>query len=429
MARDGEDRSGGGRAAIIGAGIVGVATALWLRREGWEVALVDPLGPAGGASFGNGGVLAACAMVPVTVPGLPMKAPRMLLDPESPLFLRWSYLPRLAPWLVKYLRQCAPERVAETAAAMAPLVGDTVAEHQALAGDTPAARWLVPCDYAYLYRDRAAFAADAFGWETRARHGATWDELDRDALNAWDPAFSEAVGFAARLGGHGRVTDPGAYVGALADHLTAMGGRVIRAEATDIATEGDRVTGLRLRAPDGVEETLEADAAVLCAGALSGPLARRMGVAAPLESERGYHVELWEPSAMPRNPVMVAAGKFVMTPMEGRLRLAGVVEFGGLKAPPSPAPFALLKRQALRVMPDLRWREATEWMGHRPAPADSIPLIGPAPKLKGAWMGFGHHHVGLTAGPVTGRLLAQMIAGRKPNIDLAPYAPSRFELT
>ena len=416
-----------GHVAIIGAGIVGVAAAVWLQREGWRVTLVDPAGPAGGASFGNGGVLAACACVPVTVPGLPAKAPRMLLDPESPLFLRWSYLPRLAPWLARYLRHCRPQETRRIAAALAPLLGDTLAEHQALAAGTGAERWVIPSDYLYLYRDRAAFEADAFGWGLRAEHGMTWDTLDADALRAADPAFSDEMGFAVRMGGHGRISDPGAYVTALADHVVAQGGAMVRATVEDIAEEDGAVSGLRLRGADGASETLPCDAALLTAGAWSGPLARRLGVRVPLESERGYHVELWEPSVMPRAPVMVAAGKFVATPMEGRLRLAGVVEFGGLDAPPSPAPFALLKRQALRAMPGLRWREATEWMGHRPAPADSIPVIGPAPGVRGAWMGFGHHHVGLTAGPATGKLLARLIAGRRPNIDLAPYSPARFQ--
>ena len=129
---------------------------------------------------------------------------------------------------------------------------------------------------------------------------------------------------------------------------------------------------------------------------------------------------------MPRSPVMVASGKFVITPMEGRLRLAGVVEFGGLDAPPSKAPFALLRRNIRKAMPSLTWSRETEWMGHRPAPADSIPLVGAVPGMPGAWMGFGHHHIGLTGGPKTGQLLAQMISGQTPNIDVTAYSPARF---
>ena len=123
---------------------------------------------------------------------------------------------------------------------------------------------------------------------------------------------------------------------------------------------------------------------------------------------------------------MVASGKFVATPMEGRLRLAGVVEFGGLDAPASTAPMELLKRNAASAFPGLTWKDTTEWMGHRPAPTDSIPIIGEVPGAKGAFLGFGHHHIGLTGGPKTGRLLAQMIAGRQPNVDVGVYSPARF---
>ena len=403
--------------AVVGAGIVGVSTAIWLRRAGHEVVLIDREGPAAGASRGNGGVLASCAVVPVTTPGLLRRAPRMLLDPRGPLFLRWGYLPRLAPWLRRYLAHANAYDAECAAAALTPLIGDSLEAHRALAEGTGAERRVVPSDYHFLYASRAGFEADRFAWGLRRAHGFRWEEVD-DA-RACDPALGG--GFAVRLGGHGRIDDPGAYVEALAAHLEATGGRLLRAEVEGLVAEGGRVTGVR--ASGG---TIACDAAVIATGAWSKGLAAAMGVDVPLESERGYHLELWEPSVMPRAPVMLSAAKVVATPMEGRLRLAGVVELGGLDAPPSRAPFALLRRAARAAMPGLAWAQETEWMGHRPAPADSIPVIGEAPGLRGAWMGFGHHHVGLTGGPATGRLLAGMISGATPNVDVAPYSPSRF---
>jgi D-amino-acid dehydrogenase len=411
----------GKHVAIVGAGIVGVSTALWLQRDGHRVTLIDKAGPAEGASFGNGGVLASCAVVPVTVPGLMAKAPRMLFDPNQPLFLRWSYLPRLMPWLMRYLSHANAADTRRIAEALFPIIGDSLADHQALAAGTGAERYIVPTDYLYLYKDRAGFEGDAFGWGIRRAHGFTWDELEGPEMRAYDPIFAPGLGFGVRMGDHGRISDPGQYVKTLAAHVEASGGRILIAEVTDVVREGGRVTGLRAGG-----ETLACDAVVIATGAWSGPLARKLGLAVPLESERGYHLELWEPSVTPRAPVMIAAGKFVATPMDGRLRLAGVVEFGGLQARPSAAPAALLKRGIEAAIPGLRWKEATEWMGHRPAPTDSIPLIGPVPGVTGAYMGFGHHHVGLTGGPKTGRLLAQIIGDRQPNIDLSPYSPARF---
>jgi D-amino-acid dehydrogenase len=407
--------------AVIGAGIVGVSTAIWLQREGHDVILIDRKGPAEGASFGNGGVLAAAAVVPVTVPGLLRRAPRMLLDPNQPLFMKWSYLPKLAPWLRSYLSHANAASARHRATALTPLIGDTLADHQALADGTGAERWVVPSDYLFLYPDRAAYDGDAFGWSVRKANGFRWDLLEAGDIRAYDPVWGPAVRFGVKLGNHGRISDPGAYVKALAAYAVAQGARLLIGEVTDIARDGGRVTGVRMGG-----EIVPCDAAVIATGVWSGPLARKLGIDVPLESERGYHLELWEPNVMPRSPVMVTAGKFVVTPMEGRLRLAGVVEYGGLDAAPSRAPFALLERNIRAAIPGLTWRHKTEWMGHRPAVADSIPLIGEAPGLRGAFLGFGHDHVGLTGGPKTGRILAQLISGRTPNLDLAPYAPGRF---
>jgi D-amino-acid dehydrogenase len=161
-------------------------------------------------------------------------------------------------------------------------------------------------------------------------------------------------------------------------------------------------------------------------GAWSGTLAKQLGISIPLEAERGYHVELWHPSTMPKTPLMVAAGKFVITPMKDRIRLAGIVEFGGLKTAASEAPFKLLMHNVRQFMPNLKWGEETRWMGHRPAPTDSIPVIGDVPGIKGVFMGFGHHHVGLTGGPKTGQLLAMLASDIQPNMDLSAYDMRRF---
>ncbi len=406
---------------IVGAGIVGVSTALHLQRDGHQLTLIDKAGPAEGASYGNGGVLASCSMVPVTGPGLIRKAPGMLFSPNQALFLKWRYLPRLLPWLARYLSHANAEDTRRIAAAVHGIVGDSLAEHQALARGTGAEKWIVPSDYLYIYNDRAHFQSDAFGWGIRKAHGFTWDELEGAVFHDYDPAFAPHLGFAVRLANHGRITDPGRYVKDLAAHVVAQGGRLITAAVEDIVRDGRRVTGVRAGG-----QTVPCDAVVIATGVWSGPLAKRLGLKVPLESERGYHVEFIEPSVMPRAPVMVASGKFVMTPMQGRLRAAGVVEFGGLKAGPSRAPLELLRRNVAAALPGLTFSDTREWMGHRPAPCDSIPVIGAVPGLDGAFTGFGHHHIGLTGGPKTGRLLAQMIGGRKPNIDVSPYSPARF---
>lgn len=408
--------------AIVGAGIVGVSAAIWALRDGHKVTLIDREGPATGTSFGNGGVLASCSMVPVTGPGLMAKAPRMALDRNQPLFLKWGYLPRLAPWLMRYMSHANEADTRRIGAAIGGIVGDSLAEHRALAEGTGAEHWIKPSNYSYLYKDRSVYASEALSWEIRRAQGIHIEEMTGPDFRAYDPIFGDEVGFAIRMSDHGRIKDPARYVQDLAAYAGTLGAKILKAKVRDIAQDAGRAIGVQL---DG--DMLAADRVIVASGIWSGPLAKGLGLSVPMESERGYHVELWNPSVMPRDPVMVASGKFVATPMEGRLRLAGVVEFGGLGAEPARAPLALLRKRAAQVMPGLTCEKETEWMGHRPAPADSIPVIGEVPWVKGAYLGFGHHHIGLTGGPKTGRLLAQIISGRTPNLDMSVYAPSRFK--
>ena len=395
--------------AIIGAGIVGVSTAIWLQRAGCHVTVIDREGPAAGASHGNAGVLAASSIVPIPVPGLVRKAPRMLLDPREPLFLRWSYLPRLLPFLAPYMRSRHDhERISD---ALSLLLHDTAEQHLALAKGTGAEAYLHPGDYVFGYA-RGAFAKDRAAWEARERRGHPFAVIED--VGGYDPALRGRFELLVRCPHHGRISDPGAYVKALTAHVEAQGGAFLRAEVEGVSDAG-------VRTADGL---VEADRTVVACGVRSKALVERLGIRVPMEAERGYHLEFVNPSVTPRAPVMVAAGKFVLTPMEGRLRAAGIVEFGGLDEQRSKAPFKLLRKQTMQVLPGLTFDHVDEWMGHRPSTADSLPLIGRVRDR--VWAGFGHQHVGLTAGPKTGRWLAQMIVGDAPNADLAPFAPGRF---
>lgn len=409
--------------AIVGAGIIGVSAAVQLQRDGHDVILIDRDGPGEGTSHGNGGVLASCSIVPVTGPGLWKKAPRMLLDPSQPLFMRWGYFPKLVPWLLKYMGHANAEDTRRIAAALMPIVGDSLTDHQQMAAGTGAERHLKASDYTFVYNNRAHFNEDAFGWGLRKQHGFKWDELEGQAFRDYDDVFAPEFGFGARLEGHGTITDPGQYVKDLAAHVEANGGRIIKASVEDFVRENGHITGLRASG-----ETIPCDEMILATGPWSKELAAKLGISVPLEAERGYHLELLEPSAMPKAPVMVAAAKCVVTPMEGRIRIAGIVEFGGMEAGASKGPLNLLRKNARRILPGVTWKDEVEWVGFRPAPADSIPVIGAVPGLKGAYTGFGHHHIGLTGGPKTGRLLAQMISGKTPNIDMSVYSPERYKI-
>ncbi|WP_147108974.1 FAD-binding oxidoreductase [Tateyamaria sp. syn59] len=405
---------------VIGAGIVGASTAIWLLRAGLRVTVIDRIGWGGATSHGNGGVLAAAAMVPVTVPGLTRKAPSMVFDPDAPLFLRWRYLPRLLPWLTKYLSFANDAATRRIASGLAPIVTDAIAQHRALAQGTAAATWLADSDYSYAYRSRADFDADAYAWDLRAQHGFVPVLREGEAARTYAPNLAEDITCIATLKDHGFVLDPGGYVQALGKEVETLGGAFLQASVHDF-----ELVGGTFRAVLTDKGPVAGDAAVLTTGVWSKPLMQRLGIKVPLETERGYHIIFKGARDGPDHPMMLAAGKFVATPMRDGVRCAGILEFGGLEAGPSKAPFDFLRRHTKAAFPNMTWEDEVEWQGHRPAPADSLPLIGEV-RASRIFTGFGHHHIGLTGGPKTGRLLAQLIGGAMPNLDLTPYAPARF---
>ncbi len=410
---------------VVGAGITGVSAAEWLRRDGHEVTLIDRVRPGDPAqtSYGNAGIVTRSGVVPSSVPGLIWKVPGMLLDRDSPLYLRWSYLPRLMPWLVQFLWNGRRAKVEEIARGLAPLVGDSVEQHLSLARGTPAERFIQRGFYTVLYRDRAAFEGDAFGFGLRRANGFEWDEWDREALREYDPELSEAYTFGAALRDHGFITSPARYVAALAEHFEREGGAFLQGEVADITQTGDGRGAVTL--VGGARR--ETDRVVLAAGVWSGKLAKRLGHHAAMESERGYHLMLTGVSHKPPMPYMVADAKLGVAPMEEGLRFAGTADFGGLDGPALTAPLESIRRRVRQIYPKLEWDGETTWMGQRPSTVDSLPLIGASPKAPAIHFAFGGQHLGLTMGPRVGRMTADLIAGRKPNIDIAAYRVDRFD--
>ncbi|USG61498.1 FAD-binding oxidoreductase [Sneathiella marina] len=407
--------------AVIGAGIVGVSSAEWLRRDGHNVTIIDRLPPGEGTSFGNGGVLARCGVVPVPTPGILGKAPKMLLDPEQPLFVRWSYLVKMLPWLRQYLSASKDEKVQEISDGLVPLLEDAVNEHLALAKGTEAEAFIHPGDYIFLYQDEAGFENDSYVWNLRRKQGFIGAPMDRSALIANDPALGERYHFGYKMQDHGHIADPGGYVKALARHFESQGGHMVQADVKALRSLGE---GTEVVLDGGAEKY---DRVVIAGGAWSAKLAESLGHNIPLETERGYHIHYLNPNVKPPCPYMVADSKFVATPMADGLRTAGIVEFGGLEAPPSKGPITLLEKGVRKLYPDFEFEEKREWLGHRPAPADSLPFLGPSSHHPSVYCAFGHHHVGLTAGPKTGRMIADMVSDRLPNIDIKPYRVDRFD--
>jgi len=406
-------------ALVIGAGITGVCTAEFLRRAGVAVTLVDRVEPGDPAqtSYGNAGLLARVAITPIADGAMLRKTPMMLLNPQSPLYLKWSYLPRLLPWLAPFIRNMAPARVAKIIEAIAPLTHDSVDQHLALATGTPAKAFIRTGDYAYYYRRKQDYLNDLPHNNLLRDNGFDVVLRDRAEMLKHDPEVSAAYAYAAAYPDHGWLTSPGKYVAALAAHFCAQGGQFRRGEVVDIQNGSVTLDG---------GDVLSADKIILAAGAWSGPLAKKLGQKPLLETERGYHLVLNGASYMPPHPFMVSDAKFVVTPMEGGIRCAGIVEFGGLTAPRSKAPLDLLKKRIRQVYPNLTWDSADEWMGFRPSTPDSLPHIGALRDAPNVIAAFGSQHIGITIGPRVGRMAADIALGKRSNLDLTPYSPERF---
>jgi D-amino-acid dehydrogenase len=413
------------RVGVIGAGMVGVCAASWLQRDGHSVFLVEAAEPGRGASFGNAGCFNGSSVTPMAMPGAIWNVPRWILDPLGPLSLRWSYLPTIAPWLIRFVRAGTTEKVRATARALRPLVGPTLEMLKPLVSAAGGEDLVHRLGHLYVYRSAESLEKDRLSWDLRRENGVEADEFDADELRQLEPALSRDYVRGVLVRENGHTSNPLALVERLVEHFVRSGGEIVRAQA-----RGFRLQGARLAAIETDTGDLPADAAVVCAGAYSKPLAAALGDKVPLETERGYHLMVRDPEAMPRIPTADADGKFVATPMEAGLRFAGTVELAGLVAPPDWRRADILLQQGRRMLPGLAAAHPAErisvWMGHRPSLPDSLPVIGRSRATPDVVYAFGHGHVGMTSAPMTGKIVADLVAGRPPSIDIAAFAASRF---
>jgi D-amino-acid dehydrogenase len=406
---------------VIGAGVIGVAIALRLQQEGKDVLLIDRECVAAQASRGNAGALAFSDILPLASPGILRKAPRWLLDPLGPLTIRPFYLPRIAPWLVRFWRASLSDRVRASTSAQAAMMDLSAIETPRMFADVGAGHMLHDDGVLHLYESEAELAASQPGWQARADHGIAFTHLHGPAAIAeLQPGLSPALVAATFVPGWKTVSDPLEVTEALARQFERQGGRIRRADSTALVPGTDGV-GVPLR--DG--PTLRARHVVVAAGAWSHHLARTLGDRLPLETERGYNTTLPVGAFDLKRQITFGGHGFVVTPLACGVRVGGAVEFAGLDAPPNFARAAALLAKAKRFMPGLRTEGGIEWMGFRPSLPDTLPVIGPAADDRVVYA-FGHGHLGLTQAAATARIVADLMAGRPAALDLAPFRPQRF---
>jgi len=409
------------RAIVVGAGIVGVCSAIELLRRGWNVTLVDRLSPGEGCSFGNAGILSAQSVVPMAMPGLESEAARMLFDRDSPLVVRLGSLPWTAGWLWKFRQAAKLPKVTASADAMKSLYSTTVELHEALSKQAGVPDLVRPTRYLYITRDPAKLDVEnGLAWRLRRERGSEIEVLDGEALYEAEPQLSRDYKRGVRLGPMGYTLNPFRLTQSYAAMFQREGGNVIRAEVRALRPAG-AVTGLETSAGQMAAETV-----VLAAGSWSLELARPLGLKFPLIAERGYHVTYTDPGFTLNHVLSEAERHFAVTSMEMGLRVAGTEELGLADDPPSWHRADVLERQAKAMFPNARLAEKTRWMGPRPGTPDSLPAIGPLPGFPNILIAAGHGHLGLTGGPNTGRIVAAIASGERLNMDLKPFSPDRF---
>jgi D-amino-acid dehydrogenase len=406
-------------ALVIGAGIVGTSCALFLQRDGWRVTLVDPLPPGAGTSSGNAGIISLGSVTPVATPGILREVPGLLLDPEGPLSLRWRHLPRLLPWLARFA--LASRRAEALADHLAPLLARADQAHDLVIQQCGLADLVRPGGWLKVARSEAALLeGTAFGRRMMDRAGIGYEVLDAPAVRRLEPALAPDLAAGLLLPRNRAVRHPRRYVEGIARAVIERGGRWLQTRVRRLAFAGGRVTAA---ATDGGD--VPTDLVVLAAGAFSKELAAQAGLRLPLEAERGYHVMLPHPEPTLSRPVYSVEHAFLLAPMEDGVRLTGGVELASPTAPPDYRRIRRLARRAIDILPGLEPRILSEWQGCRPSLPDSLPVLGQAPGRPNLLLAFGHQHVGLTLGPLTGRIVADLAAGRHPGLDLAPYRPDR----
>jgi len=411
-------------ATIIGAGIVGVSAAAFLQREGYDVTIVDRVPPGEGCSFGNAGGLAFAEIVPTVHTRMLMKIPRWLMDPLGPLTIRWSYLPKVMPWMMALGRNALPDRVKAITEARASLALRVVSDFEALLKAAGTADLINYQDTLRLYDNEPQYLAEAPEREAKKAHGFEMKRISGGEARELEPALGPSVHCGVFHGGWYFLANPGRAVKSIAAEVARNGGRIIADDVVSLVREGSRVSALQLKAGG----THRVDRLVICAGAYSHLLAKQLGERILLEAERGYHIVLPNSGVSLSRSLTYARTPGAATPMEMGLRLAGTDEFAGLDAEPNYRRADALWHNFKAILPGLREPdgEATRWMGRRPGTPDSLPVIGPSKTASNVWYGFGHGHMGLTWGPSTGRLIAELMTGAKSNIDLSPFRADRF---
>lgn len=407
---------------VIGAGIIGICSAIALQDEGFSVEVIDRGALETAASYGNCGLLAVGEVVPISKPGIIPKIPKWLMDPKGPLHVRPTALVSQFPWLMRFLMAGRRARVESISAALAPILHRAEEDYRKLFGRANMSDGLVQAENIMAMNSKSDFDNDHYTWSLRNKHGFKHEFLNAEEIRSLEPSLGGPISCGVLLKGWLQFSDPGTVLSRLQAYFISRGGHIRRGMVGTIRSEGGQAKSLVVEG----QEPISVKRLILAAGAWSGKLARNLGVRIPLAALQGYHHQLPRPGAKLNRPVLYTNGGFVLTPLSTGLRIGGTIEIAGDDPAPNFARADILAEKAKQILPGLDISGGKQWMGPRPFIPDSLPVIDRAPHHSNVYFAFGHGQVGQTLGATTGRLIAELVSGKKPVLELAPYRATRF---
>ena len=404
---------------IIGAGIQGISNALFLQKKGFEVTIFDredPGSPA--ASYGNAGHFSPYACVLMNRPDILTDVPAMLLSSTGPLALKWNYVPKMIPWFIQFIRNCTTKRMMHTAKNMNQILNLALSAYDELFDDVELDGLVEKKGILYIWNDQSLKSRD-LEIKVRDELGVDQQVVSPKEIHDLEPNIKPFYhgGVYYKHGRHAR--NPKKILLKFFDLFLKKGGKFLKKNVQDINFVGEK--------PAIKTETQRYifDKLIIACGAFSKKLTDNLGERIPLDTERGYHVHFKDCDHLLKRPVIFSNRGFGITPMEQGLRVVGTVEFGGLKNPLSKSRVKNLINNAKYMLGDLPEHE-DEWLGFRPTLPDFLPVMGPSKNYKNIFYCFGHHHLGWTLGPISGKIISGMIAEENTNLNLDPYSPKRF---
>jgi len=407
---------------VIGAGVVGLACAWSALKEGLTVTIIDKDFDGDRASHGNAGGIAVTECTPISVPGLLFKAAKWMIDPLGPLSIDWKHVPSALPWFIEFMRTTNPVRFKEISLALAALNNRVYGDLIPLFEDVGAISTFYRRGALTLYETDKAFKADANEWKLKQELGVRWHALNGQEIRELEPALAPVFKRGVFLEDWSHIGDPKQLVSQIRARVQALGACFVEGVVTRLDANNASESSAVLDAGTSIA----ARQIVVAAGAWSASLAASIGDKVLLDSERGYNTTLPQPGIALSREVIFAERKFVATPLDIGIRIGGAAEFAGLKAPPNYRRCEALLALGKRFLPGIQDHGAVQWMGHRPATPDSLPVIGKSPSVASIIYAFGHGHLGLTQSATTGALVADLLVDRIPRTPMDAYSIERF---